>query len=105
MTDDVSRGHVDAFWMFACCQELYPLQALQVVGSKPRIFELPLTKARNRVRVEAERLPAQQLANFQSQVRNRFKYALASNLWASGGMLWEDALELATEAFLKVPLR
>lgn len=60
-------------------------------------------QAPNIVRVDGERLPVQELANFRARVEQRYRYSLA-DLWASGGLDWEQALAVAIEALKKVPL-
>lgn len=63
-----------------------------------------LCQARNQVRLEPDRLPVQQLANFRRRFALRERYFLASHLWASGAMAWADALKHAEDAFRSVPV-
>lgn len=58
---------------------------------------------RNAVRLDAERLPVQQLANFRDKLMERSTYRLAAQLWAGGGMDWDEAVQVATNALEEVP--
>ena len=49
--------------------------------------------------MERERLPTQCLLQFGRRIQQKEKYGVAANLWATGGMSWNDALAMVEDAF------
>lgn len=67
-------------------------------------FGVITSKVPNRVRLDRERLPVRQLADFRQRYKAKSKYTLAAHLWSEGQMEWAEALKVATDAFEDVPI-
>ena len=74
------------------------------LGPEHVFFCVMTSKVPNRVRLDRERLPVRQLADFRQRYKAKSKYTLAAHLWSAGQMEWAEALKVATDAFEDVPI-
>ena len=87
------------FAALSCFPCVFPLLLLvQALLHWCNVF-FSLAEDPNAVVLQQERLPPQQLADFRSRWTVREKYKVAANLWSKGGLPFDEALRIASQAF------